>query len=315
MNFIIVYIEIIKYYQPQYKEDLTDKEIEKMITCLEYNKEENNFLLSELTKLEKNNEYIEILKKIPQKRRKTLIRIANGIEGLSASSIGNKEPKNLVLRRINPELKMEKEKELMSEALNMYINKHYDIAILLYMRLLTSMDYVNVKVCEMLGLCYLHLNERKESLKYLKLSKVFTKNFQANRNGIDKLIDLLEKEETDETNQKISYFLEKYDGEVVNFDIEKLEQIANYMKENNMTIEEGIEKFELAPVQVLIIKLFYARHCYIEGMILSGDQILQEVEKTKQKTYPVITLLNEIRENKQFYQNRKDTYVRRLTEE
>ena len=87
------------------------------------------------------------------------------------------------------------------------------------------------------------------------------------------------------------------------------------MKENNMTIEETIRKYELVTSQILIIKLICARYYYTEGMILSGDQILQEVEKTKQKTEPVIVMLNEIRENKQFYQNRKDSYVRKLTEQ
>lgn len=306
-----IYLDIIKYYQPNHKEEFSDEELNKIITMLESNKEEKEFLLSELRELEKDNQYIKVFKKIPHKRRKILIRIANSIKNLSAVSTGIKEPKNLVIRRINPDLKTGKEKDLMNEALNFYINKEYNMSMLLYMRLLTSMDYINTKVCEMLGLSFLHLNEKEEALKYLKLSKQFVKNFQANKNGIDKLIDLLEKEPSEETNKKINDFLIKYDSEVINFDIEKLESIANHMKENNMTIEEGIEKFELAPQQVLIIKLIYARYYYMEGMIISGDRLLQEVEKTKQKIHPVITMLNEIRENKQFYQNRKENYTRK----
>lgn len=314
-DFVIaeLYLDIIKYYQPQYKEEFTDKELNKITTTLETNKKEQEFLLSELSQLEKNNEYIKIIKKIPHTRRNQLIKISNDIKELSAFSIGIKEPKDLVLRRINPDLKNIKENSIMSEALNRYLNKEYDMALLLYMRLLTSMNFISTKVLEMIGLCYYHLNETEEALKYLKFSKQFNKHFQANRNGIEKLIDLLESEQTEEKKSSINDFVTRYDKEVVSFDIDKLEQIFNYMKENYMTIEEGIEKFELVPQQILIIKLLYAKYYYQEGMILSGEKLLEEVENSKPKTRPVVTLLNEIRSNKKLYQNKNNAYSRKKT--
>ncbi|MBQ2873463.1 MAG: hypothetical protein IJE89_05640 [Bacilli bacterium] len=306
-----IYLNIIKHYQPEFKEDMTLEQLEKISSDLEHNKEELSYLMNELNVLKDGNEYMKIIKGIPQKRRKILIRLAGSIEELSVGSAGVKEPKNLVIRRINKELKTDNERKLIDDALKLYLSKEYNIALMIYLRLLTSMELANSKICEMIGLCYLHLNELDESLKYLRYSKQLQKKFLTNRFGIDKIIDLLEQEPNDGVKQKIDTLLTKYDDEVINFNIQKLEEIASYMKENNMTFEEGIEKFELVPMQVLIIKLIYAKYYYMEGMTLSADKLLQEVEKTKNKSQPVVTLLNEVREKKIFYQNQKDGYTRK----
>lgn len=308
-----LYLDIIKYYQPQYKETMKDEELAKLIFSLENNLEEKDFLISELSTMEKENEHVKVLKKISQKRRKILIRIADDIEGLTATSIGIKEPKNLLLRRTFTKLKSENEKQIKEDALKLYNNKEYDKALLVYMRLLTSMEYASSKICEMIGLCYLHLNERQDALKYLNLSRQLQKKFLANRNGIDKIIELLEKVESKENDEKLELALTKYDSEVVNFSLEKIEELAVHMIENNITIEEGITKFELVPIQIQIIKLIFAKYHYIEGMSLTADKLLQEVEGSKPKPEPVVAMLNEVRNNKKIYENQNAGYTRKRT--
>ena len=93
----------------------------------------------------------------------------------------------------------------------------------------------------------------------------------------------------------------------------EIEELADYLKEENISFEEAKEKYNLTEEQILIIKLLYARNYYIEEMYLLGDVLLKEVELSKNKTPRVIKLLNEIKNNKKFYKNRRETYTKRKT--
>lgn len=89
------------------------------------------------------------------------------------------------------------------------------------------------------------------------------------------------------------------------------EELANYLQTENISFEEARQRYNLTEEQILLIKLIYARNYYIEEMYLLGDCLLKEVEGSKNKTSKVIKLLNEIRTNKKFYKNRRETYAKR----
>ena len=92
------------------------------------------------------------------------------------------------------------------------------------------------------------------------------------------------------------------------------EEIAYYIKSENLSIDYARKYLGIIPSQILLIKLIYARDYFIEGLDELGNRLLKEVEKSKDKTDEVNRFLNEIRRDKKFYKNRDNTIkVRRLT--
>lgn len=117
---------------------------------------------------------------------------------------------------------------------------------------------------------------------------------------LNNLINKISKEESTRDTQPVSnknYF-------------KSIEEIAYFIQNENIDLDDAIQKFNLTSEDLLIIKLIYARSYYAEEMYLLGDIQVQEVEKHKDKTSRVLKLLNEVRTNKQFYKNRRQKYVR-----
>ena len=115
---------------------------------------------------------------------------------------------------------------------------------------------------------------------------------------------------------QLIYNIKKEQTEKVNPSTENknnLEEIANYLHAENISLEEAKEKLNLTDEQILLIKLIYAINYYKEEMYLLGDILLKEVEKSSKKTPEVLQKINEIRINKRFYKNKKEEYTRKRT--
>ena len=95
------------------------------------------------------------------------------------------------------------------------------------------------------------------------------------------------------------------------FGISQIEDIAYYIQEEKLPLEKACQKLNLNMEQIHLVKLIYARDYYIESMFKEGDKLLQEIEKSKDKTPRVRKLLKEIRENRMFYQNRVNAKTRK----
>lgn len=90
-----------------------------------------------------------------------------------------------------------------------------------------------------------------------------------------------------------------------------LEDLAHYLYTENIPLMVAKEKYNLTDEQILLIKLIYAINYYKEEMYLFGDTLLKKVEKSENKTKIIINKINEIKENKKFYKNKKEEYVRK----
>lgn len=73
------------------------------------------------------------------------------------------------------------------------------------------------------------------------------------------------------------------------------EELAYYIKEDNLPFKETIKKLGILPEQATIIKLIYARDYFYEGNYEEGNKIIKEVEKTPITSNKIIELLNEIK--------------------
>lgn len=129
---------------------------------------------------------------------------------------------------------------------------------------------------------------------------------------LNKLIDEINVKETN----KIEESIEVSEIEITKTDIfdnqkvKDAEEMANYLRSLNLSLEETLKKYGFLGEQALLIKLIYVRDYYIEGQFILGDKLLKEIDNSIQKTELVETLLNEIKRNKQNYLKLLDKYVK-----
>ena len=120
--------------------------------------------------------------------------------------------------------------------------------------------------------------------------------------ALNNLISQLEANSTIEETTKKSYeestTIEEQTTSISDKEIRDIEDIAYYISSENISIEYAIRTLGILPEQALLIKLIYARDYYIESNYEQGDKLLQEVEYSLNKTPKVISLLEEIKLNR-----------------
>ena len=96
-----------------------------------------------------------------------------------------------------------------------------------------------------------------------------------------------------------------YRSESRDYGIRVYDSVVAYAVENKVDLETAGTVFGLTDSQKDLVKLMQARDLYKNGLIKNGDILLNGVEKTPDKSEQVQTVLNEIRNKKEFYQYRE----------
>lgn len=96
-----------------------------------------------------------------------------------------------------------------------------------------------------------------------------------------------------------------YGSESRDYGIHVYESIVAYATENKVDLETAGTVFGLTDAQKDLVKLMQARDLYKNGLIKQGNVLLNGVENTPDKSEQVKTVLNEVRNKKEFYQYRE----------
>lgn len=96
-----------------------------------------------------------------------------------------------------------------------------------------------------------------------------------------------------------------YGSESRGYGIHVYESIVAYATENKVDLETAGTVFGLTDAQKDLVKLMQARDLYKNGLIKQGNILLNGVENTPDKSEQVKTVLNEVRNKKEFYQYRE----------
>lgn len=97
------------------------------------------------------------------------------------------------------------------------------------------------------------------------------------------ILELKIKQTLDSKNREVLEQLEKIYPEI--------EELANFIQEQNLPIEEAIKNIGLFAEQALLVKLVYARNFYEQSDYDTGDKYLKEVEQSNFQTDITILLL------------------------
>ena len=96
------------------------------------------------------------------------------------------------------------------------------------------------------------------------------------------------------------------------YGIENLDEITSYILECGLDVESACKELDMTDEQIDTIRLIYAREFYSQGNYEKGDQFLNSVEKSKNKTKFTSKLFEEVRRNKRFYINRPNENSQKL---
>ena len=165
---------------------------------------------------------------------------------------------------------------------------------------------------------YMIQRKIEKAIEYLKVAISLArkeKNINEEEHYTNLLFKLTGELSTIDEKRYIKYEDSKFDFNDINnyYIINHFDVINHRITKSGKDVETACHEFGLSKDQIDVIKLLYAREFYIQGNIVKGDQFLISVEKDKDKSKMVKTILKEIKENRKFYQNRKRDKDKKLS--
>lgn len=263
--------------------------------------DDNEFIHQKLYDLYENG--MILLRPMDSERRKGIHNIVRNIPDVVSFSIGSGTTRQVVLR-FKPYIDEYVDlKELSKVGNEAYKNGDYDSCINAYRQLLEfgePKSFVYAK----LGLAYMKKFDKNTAIDYLTVATELSKN----ENGMFDFTELIaslnglisEEEKKPRVRMSTSDFKSDIDNY---YGIEQVEQVAELVS-SGMTIDDACLNLGLEEEKKSIIALIFAKKCYAEENYTMGDRYLKKVEKTKNKSKFVNSLIEEVRKNKRFYKNR-----------
>ncbi len=292
-----------------YQEECVKKDSPK--TVAEKVENERRYLSKMHEKL-KQERGIILLPPMEEERIEQILRIAKEMKEFNPFVIEVDQKKQIVLRNKPSRNQFYNTKRLIDESNESYRNKDYEKAI--------EANYILIEITSSprsvtyykTAICFLMNRNKKKAIDYLTVAVALAKT-ENKQNEVENYTSLLLslqgliKKPDQKPSIHINHKLYQMEFNDVNnfYQMTNMEKIASSMIETGMDLEKVAQEFQLTEEQKDLTKLIYAREYYIQGNFLEGDKYLASVEKNKEKTKKVRMILNEIKKNRKFYQNRQ----------
>ena len=254
---------------------------------------------------------IALLKPLPNNTIKYLKTIIKDKPDIASFTIGSKEQEQIVLR-YQPNIKEYKDiSNLLKKGSEAYSLGDYDTCINNYRQVLESIEPKAFVYAE-LGLAYMKKFVKGIAIEYLTIATELSKK-EDNKFDFTELIASLKgliplQNKKPRVKMEITDFnnnLHEYYG------INNLDEIVELISAG-YNVEEACQFKGLNKEQTDLVFLILAKDSYAKNDFSLGDKFIKQVEKRKEKTKFVISLLEEIRKNKKFYKNRVDDNYKSL---
>ena len=256
---------------------------------------------------------IILLNPMEKERRKIIYDIIEeSYPDVRAFSIGTDYLKHVVLRYIRNKEERIDVLKLIQEGNSAYKSNDFDKCIECYLQVLTVGKPKSIAYSK-LGLSYLKKLDKERAIEYLTIANALSKE-EGVTLDYSELIGNLKEKELPEKKIK-SHMKEKtFNNDLNNYyGINDFETIHNYIMESGLGIDNACENLNFSESKIVLIKLIYAKQYYAQGEYAIGDQLLQSVEKIKNKNAIIKKELDGIRKSKKFYINRTDKQTKKLS--
>lgn len=205
-------------------------------------------------------------------------------------------------------------KGLYANAKHNYVRHNYEEALNLYRKLLI-VGNPHVGIYGEYGLCLRNLGKRDKAVEALKIATGYSKLTNGRLDYTNVIFDLTHPLYNDPGFEKKPFVdVSNYNPDDVTFgkDMTFINDLIGLVKEGEFAFDDAIEKLGLSEEDKNYARLIYARDCYYVGSLSMGDNYLNMVEKSQYKSEDINKLIDEVRRNKKFYQNRLDEERKQL---
>lgn len=302
---LIDIVNIIEYIKDN---NLPVQEISetKKEETLEQLKREEKFIAKKYEELLKRKGIV-LLDPMSNDRINEILEILKDYRDVIAFVIECGEQKQIVLK-----YKVETEehinaKNIISLGNQAYSEKKYDECIEQYLKILQLFDEPLSFVYGKLGLAYMLKKERSLALEYITVANALAIKENLGYDYSELIVSLkcrryserVKKPHFKMTEQDFDY------NDINNYYGLDFSEINSYIVESGLDVESACEQLGLTTEETYIVELIYAREFYRQGDFYKGDLFFKYVEMSKNKTKETRKILEEIRKNKLFYQNRQ----------
>lgn len=259
-----------------------------------------------------NGQGMILLRPMNDESRKRVHEMVKEYPDIVSFSIGEGENKQIVLR-YKPFIEEYVDvKNLIKKGNLAYKEGNYDDCIKNYLQLLQFRE-PKAFVYAKLGLAYLKKGNKKTAIDYFRVATQLSKKEKGEFDFTELVADLSGLIDRKDKKPRFRMSTEDFENDIENhYGIENLDEITSYILECGLDVESACKELGMTDEQIDIVRLIYAREFYSQGNYEKGEQFLNSVEKSKNKTKFTLKLFEEIRRNKRFYINRTNENPQKL---
>ena len=251
---------------------------------------------------------IVLLKNMSDEQIKEVISIIKKYSDLDYLVITTADQKKRVMLRYktsyNKSLNIQ---ELIKQGQDAYAERKYEKSIELFIETMRSKQYISAIIYGMIGLSYFKLGKNEKALDYLEVANFLAKGENNNLDYTEILLKLKGQFKLSNVKPKIDMDIQEFGNEDVldNYGITNFDEINNYILSNKTSIDIACRYFNMSEEQVSLVKLIYARDYYLQGDLKQGNLFLENVQKSKNKTLRIKSIINFLLTNRRFLKNRQ----------
>jgi len=250
-----------------------------------------------------------LLNEMSREERKVVHTYIESLPNVTSFSIGTEQNRRVVLRYIdetlnNAQIDFKYERSLVKEA---FANQDYSTCIKISLKLLSQKNFrANKFDYKSLAFASFKRGNKERAITYFtivtELNKINPKYYNVRDDYSDLIAELKGEIPEEDRKKKVKVDLREFEkSDEEDITIRNLQNISKLVFEENLSIDEACNQFQMDEEEILIIKLEFARLSYMKGDTIIGDQILKIVEQSEGKSKVVLGLLDDIRRNRNLY--------------
>ena len=256
-----------------------------------------------------DKEGIILLKPMSKERIDKILNMADDYPDMVAFVIEQGSKEQVVLRYKPVDSEYIDVKGIIAESAQSFNDKDYDKCIECNLQLLRTFKHPRSIVYSRLGLSYMKKGEIGLAVQYLTVANDLAKKENLEYDYSDLIARLNGDIAHEDMKPVFKMSQQDFDYSDVNdfYGIKDFEEINSLIIETGLDVESACHQLGMSDEDTAIIELIYAKEYYANGDFDRGDLFLRSVERCKNKTDEVKRIFKEIRKNKRFYQNRKES--------
>ena len=257
------------------------------------------------------NKDLVLLVPMTLEEREEIIKQIRTLANVKFFTIGDKEPRRIVLHYIPEEFRYIDAKAIMQNLKRKYNRRKYREVVEDCKKLLT-LKFVSAYTCFRMGMAYGHLGEYQRAIDYLIIAQEESKKDKKMKTPYDftkviKQFDELADKKNEAVKPYVDVKLDEFNLSAVDTDFEAIKGavLVNGHDARSICYYLGYNDNQMARVLLLL-----ARECFMNGSVDKGESYIKLFEKMPGKSKENIELAEEVKRNKKLYINGGATLVR-----